>query len=456
MVTSADTVEVYTVERIKRPKHAHGHEGDVIAVVVIGPAFESLSAASQQANRPLSASENRPATENVDSANTKSNTDAAANLSPEELENKLRNLNTVMYSAGIDNRIRAWDIVSMHCRGLFDDQQESAESEISTLVHVPNTRALITGHHDGTLFWWNTDNASSTRLPRAHSDAVTKIHHYQLNNTEILFSAGQDGILAVYDIETKKNEKIFHWQKSTVLSEKHGMSAIATSEESCYVGSSNGELYEYDIEMCRLSKQWRVCENRNIIDLKTDANFLFIGCEQGDVLVWELSLGFPITRIRVKVSCDDSVERVVPEPKCVGMYFHFDSNLLVIVRETRIIVYDYVLDSVVEIIESAEAIASFTFYNGSVFCGCKNAMISRIRLEKSFPDEQVTDLVKRATLDMTNATRKTRLKSTIQHLRIPNIQDVIAKRRALDELKPVVEWEDGDRGFSVCFNKEFK
>ena len=90
------------------------------------------------------------------------------------VENKLRNLNTVMYSAGIDNSIRAWDIVSMHCRGLFENQHEAANSEISTLVHVPTTRALITGHHDGTMFWWTSTTAKMCRTARPTPHGVAE------------------------------------------------------------------------------------------------------------------------------------------------------------------------------------------------------------------------------------------------------------------------------------------
>lgn len=96
MVTTADCVEVWNIERVKLPKNAHGHEGDVIGVVVIGPCPEK-----DRMNQPLSATENMPNAANM------TKTDASiseVNLSPEELENKLRNLNTVMYSAGIDNR----------------------------------------------------------------------------------------------------------------------------------------------------------------------------------------------------------------------------------------------------------------------------------------------------------------------------------------------------------------
>ena len=151
--------------------------------MIIGP-----TPIKQEINKPLSAVENINDSNKLD---TKKDTEdlSVTNLTPDELENNLRNLDTVMWSAGIDNSIRAWDIQSMTCRGIFDHDlnQPNSSSEISTLIHIQGTRALITGHHDGKLLWWNTDNASHTKLPHAHTDAVTQIYHYDYNNTEILF-----------------------------------------------------------------------------------------------------------------------------------------------------------------------------------------------------------------------------------------------------------------------------
>jgi len=433
MVTTADCVEVWNVERVKRPKNAHGHEGDVIGVVIIGPCPEK-----EKANRPLSAAENMPNIDNL-AVNPESGT-TEINLSPEELENKLRNLNTVMYSAGIDNSIRAWDIATMSCRGKFENDGESSLSEISTLTYIPGTRALITGHHNGALYWWNTDNASNTRLPQAHTEAVTKIHHYAYGNKEILFSVSVDGVLAVYDIESKMNERIFHWQKSTLLSEEHTMSSIASNEKYCYVGSSNGNVYVYDIEMCHIAQEWTVSKGTNIVDLQTDANFLFIACEFGDVIIWELTLGFAIDKIR-------NIHHGKQRPKCVGLYFHCDSNLMVIIFEMKVVVYDYVLGTVSESVDCRDCIASYTFYNGSLFCGCKTSVITKIRL-KSFPSIGTTTLVKQVASGLVSQTRG-RLKSKARDV-IKSQQN--AKRRALEQLLPQVEWNRGDRGFIVKFN----
>eukprot|EP01084_Bolivina_argentea_P156069 271966_1 len=225
-VTAPDCIEVWNIERIKRPKYAEGHDGDVISVVIIEP--------------------NKSNNENINNSLNK------AECNDDELEKNLKNLDTVMYSAGIDNSIRSWDIQTMSCRGIFYNEKQSLLSEISTLIHIYGTQTLITGHHNGTLYCWNTYNASNKKLPHAHTDAITKIYYYKYGNKEMLFSIGQDGLLAVYDLESKDNEKIFHWQKSVILNEKHGMLSIISNKEYCYIGSSNGDIYEYDIEMCKV------------------------------------------------------------------------------------------------------------------------------------------------------------------------------------------------------------
>eukprot|EP01083_Nonionella_stella_P133664 406391_1 len=439
-VTAPDCVEVWSIERIKRPKNAQGHQGDVISVLIIGPTPDK-----EQVNKPLSSLDNT--LDCLDLSTNVAQATSATKLTPDELENNLRNLDTVMYSAGMDNTIRSWDIQTMSCRGIFDNEKESSLSEISTLIHIQGSRALITGHHNGTMYWWNTDNASNTKLPHAHTDAITKIHHYQRNNTEILFSISQDGLLAVYDIETMKNEKIFHWQKSVVLSEEYGMLSIVSNDTHCYIGSANGKVYVYDIEMCKIDNVLNIGDNTNVIDLQMDSNFLFVCCEFGGIAIWELTLGFEIDRLNVIPGNTNGLKQ-----KCVGIYFHADSNLLVIVSERSVIVYDYVLGAITERIHCEEHIASFTFYNGSLFCGCKNSMISRHRLA-SFPNEAIAGLVRKATVGFGRFNRrKSRFQGVASRLKRPSVQSIIAKRRAMEDLQPVVKWNKGDREFSVKFN----
>lgn len=248
-------------------------------------------------------------------------------------------------------------------------------------------------------------------------------------------------------METKKNEKIFHWQKSIILSEEHGISSIVFNDKYCFIGSGNGKIFLYDIEMCKASEKFDIGNNNNIIDLKIDCNLLFAACEHGNVIIIELSLGFKIHEINANhiYNKNDSKQQ-----KCVGIYFHSNSNLLVIVYEAMIIVYDYVFGTINEKVDCNQDIASFTFYNGSVFCGCKNSVITRVKL-KSFPNDLITGLVKTAT---TNNKSKAlnRFYNAASKASRPSMQKLITKRRALEDIKPKVNWNKGDRAFCVKFN----
>lgn len=184
MVQTKSCLEIWEIIRSKTSKVAEGHIGDVIGLVIVGSNSEK-----HDDNQALYSKSN-------------------SNISPDELESNLRSLDTTMYSAGIDNSIRAWNINSMMCKGVFDNEnRESSSSEISQLIHMNNTRLLITGHDDGKLFCWNIHNASNTPLPRAHTDSINKLYHYQHNNTEILFRFVQ--IVEILEIiENVENDEV--------------------------------------------------------------------------------------------------------------------------------------------------------------------------------------------------------------------------------------------------------
>ena len=224
--------------------------------------------------------------------------------------------------------------------------------------------------------------------------------------------------------------------------------SITSDKQYCYVGSNDGVVYQYDIDMGQINNTFDVCKGKSIIDLQMDANFLFIGCEFGDVILWELSLEFEINRINLY---PDIQNRLIQ--KCVGIHFHKGTNLLIIIYETDIFVYEYVNGTINEKIHSEDPIASFTFYNDSIFCGCKNSVISRKRL-RSF-NKSVTGIVANAAKEMRFRGAFGRLAQVANKMRRPSIQKLIAKRRAQEDLEPTVFWKKGDKQFQVNFNQSF-
>merc|ERR1712228_1045935 len=116
-------------------------------------------------------------------------------------------------------------------------------------------------------------------------------------------------------------------------------------------------------------------------------------------------------------------------------------------------VYDYVNGTINEKIHSEDPIASFVFYNDSVFCGCKNSVISRIRLS-SF-NKMVAGILKSAAKELSFRGALGKLAQVANKLRNPSIRKIIAKRRALEDMEPIVFWKKGDREFQVNFNQSF-
>ena len=117
-------IKIYKLTRNIIPKYGYGHKNDIISILII------------------------PST-NKD----------------------LNSIDTLLYTSGLDNKIILWDYKTLNIKGIFGKKQNS---DISCMTMYPNTKCLITGHHNGTLIWW-TSNGKPTKLPHAHREPVRDI-----------------------------------------------------------------------------------------------------------------------------------------------------------------------------------------------------------------------------------------------------------------------------------------
>ena len=61
-----------------------------------------------------------------------------------------------LYSASLDYSIRCWDTSDMSCLSIIQERH----SEISSLIAIPNSVILVSGHDDGSVRMWNMDSGS--------------------------------------------------------------------------------------------------------------------------------------------------------------------------------------------------------------------------------------------------------------------------------------------------------
>ena len=66
--------------------------------------------------------------------------------------------------------------------------------------------------------------------------------------------------------------------------------------------------------------------------MELDGNFIFIGCQNGDVLIWEKTLCFTVQKIKLN-------------QECINMYWYNNKSCLIIVSQNSIIIYDYVTNT---------------------------------------------------------------------------------------------------------------
>jgi len=69
---------------------------------------------------------------------------------------------TRIYSTALDSTIRAWDAFDMNCISIIRER----DSEISSVLYLPQSIILFTGHDNGVIKMWNVDSGSSSPSQR--------------------------------------------------------------------------------------------------------------------------------------------------------------------------------------------------------------------------------------------------------------------------------------------------
>jgi WD40 repeat protein len=106
----------------------------------------------------------------------------------------------LLYSASLDNTIKAWDPYDMSCVSTLRE----GYSEMSCLLVSSTNGFLISGNDDGSIRLWNPDSGSTINLLE-HTNTVTCLDACVRGRSELLLSAGFDGHVAVWDITKRKH-----------------------------------------------------------------------------------------------------------------------------------------------------------------------------------------------------------------------------------------------------------
>ncbi|KAL1521836.1 hypothetical protein AB1Y20_021487 [Prymnesium parvum] len=188
----------------------------------------------------------------------------------------------VIYSASLDNTIRAWDPYDMAVLSILQEET----SEISCLLVSSHCDFLITGNDDGSIRLWNPDSGSTISLS-GHTNTVCCLDVGVRAGAELLLSSGFDGHVGVWDITKKRYtmprlEAMFRAHFHEVLCLKinalNNTFITAGNDRQVHVWS----LANYE-QLARLEghKDAVTC-------LALDGNFLLSSSDDGAIHMWDM------------------------------------------------------------------------------------------------------------------------------------------------------------------------
>ena len=200
---------------------------------------------------------------------------------------------TVVYSASLDNTVRAWDPYDMATLSVLRE----VSSEISCLLVSPHCDFVITGNDDGSIRLWNPDSGSTVTL-EGHTNTVTCLDVASRGGQDFLLSSGYDAHVGIWDISKKKNEL----PRLEVLFRAHSLEVLclkANLHNGTFITSGN-DKHIHVWSLASFAQVARLEGHAEAVTcLALDGNFLLSGSEDGVVHVWDLHSYMALASLQV-------------------------------------------------------------------------------------------------------------------------------------------------------------
>jgi len=312
LVTATGATDAWLVLRDVQYHETAGHDGAVIGLAVSDNFPQKPSARAS-----------------ADDAGTPSWDDGAADGLGEGGKG---GKDAVIYSASLDNTIRAWDPYDMATLQVMHETR----SEISCLHVSELCDFVITGNDDGSIRLWNPDSGSTISL-EGHTNTVCCLDVATRGNTELLLSSGYDGHVGVWDITKRRNEM----PRLEAMLKAHVLEVLCLRfnphNESFITAGNDKHIHVWSItsyqQLARLEGHAEA-----VTTLALDGNFLLSGSEDGIVHVWDLHSYMALASLHVH---DAPIEAMVVVP---------DNGLLVSCSTDKTVrVWDYGLGREVQV-----------------------------------------------------------------------------------------------------------
>ncbi len=186
------------------------------------------------------------------------------------------------FSAGSDGWIVEWRL----------DEPEtgrvaaSVETQVFSLLALPEKKQLIAGNMNGGLHWVDLENPEKTRNIQHHQKGVYDLQQHG----PWLFSAGGEGTLTRWALEDARSVESFRLSNRALRT-----IAIAPGRSELAVGASDGNIYFLDLETLALKNTLLQAHDPAVFTLRyaPDERYLLSGGRDAMLRIWDLKQSPP-------------------------------------------------------------------------------------------------------------------------------------------------------------------
>ena len=221
----------------------------------------------------------------------KGHTGAVIALGVHEAKGEASAEDEAVYSASLDNTIRAWNPHDMSSLSVLHE----TISEISCMLHSPLCAFLLTGNDDGTIRLWNPDSGSTITLT-GHTNTVCCLDVVVRGRADLLLSAGFDGHVGVWDISKRR----YAMPRLEAMVRAHAQEILCLKAHplkgTFVTGGNDKRVRVWSLQSYELLATLEG-HTEAVTCLALDANFLLSGAEDGSVRVWDMHSHMALGRI---------------------------------------------------------------------------------------------------------------------------------------------------------------
>ncbi|KAF9380938.1 Protein nedd1, partial [Podila verticillata] len=221
------------------------------------------------------------------------------------------------------HRISAWDSASKRTTECFE-----ARSRINAVAINSDDILLAVGQNSGALNVLNRTSGTIAKLDTPASLIMAKLE-YSVFNKSLLGTAGNDGILRLWDTGSSGSSSVFHSFSATHSVPISGMAFSPFNKYLVCTTGLDGRYSLYDVEQKTVVKNTLTEYPLTSIAFKSDGVSMAFGTDQGKILLYDLrSTSRPISVVDTRVNAPVSAIHFQGKPPSASKHHATNGNSL--------------------------------------------------------------------------------------------------------------------------------